>query len=321
MSTFWKVISIITICLIALPIIARFGYCWGWWLQANPWAYYWWLCGCGAKTEQNLYGDNVEVIVSACRDPDETALSPDGRYLIVGKHLQRESYLFDLGTGEEQPWPYPFGRLGDTEFWTNRLVKVPSPNQQKFRLVDVTDSTFLNFNILHMATIDGERVVDVQTMNALQHAERVIIFEALFTGVLLFDAEPKQKTANNYVLFFNKSGDKELIEAILSETNINYEKRRLQCFWTSTSCTSYDGCFVATDRTIFTAGDRIKVTEQPYTSLEWKARRLVGWVHDNNGVYLQLNPNSYIIEGGYVLPNLFRLPRPIVKLKVPDEYR
>lgn len=49
---------------------------------------------------------------------------------------------------------------------------------------------------------------------------------------------------------------------------------------------------------------------------------LIGWAHDDSGVYLQFNPASYIIDGGgFVFANYYRLPQPIVELKVPEEYQ
>ncbi len=143
--------------------------------------------------------------------------------------------------------------------------------------------------------------------------------DGLIEVVLALDPNPKQNPGKNYVLSYPEDSQKQL-EALLSANGIDYQILKL-CSWAESSCTSHNGRLVATNRAIFSADGQLLTQVQGNPSFNWGIM-LIGWAHDDSGVYLQYNPASYIIDGGgFVFPNLYRLPQPIVKLKVPEEHQ
>ena len=102
----WKFIwgSIIGLLVVVLFFI---GYCQGWWVQNNLLVQRLLLCQCPAATEAALYPAQVEIVVSACRDPGARLL-PGGRLLYVREQRPRtNAYLLNLQTGEQLPFTPP----------------------------------------------------------------------------------------------------------------------------------------------------------------------------------------------------------------------
>lgn len=135
--------------------------------------------------------------------------------------------------------------------------------------------------------------------------------------VLSLDSNPKQNQANNYALFYQED-EQEQLQAMLAENGIEYRTIKL-CSAYEGICPSHNGRFVATSRQIWTADKQLLTAIQGDPSFNWGAI-LVGWAHNDSGVYLLFNPDSYVIRGGFAFPSTYRLPQPIVKLKVPAEY-
>jgi len=304
------IFAIIIVTIFVSPHLIQFGYCQGWWLKSNPWAYYWWLCDCNPEFEESLYPENVDVVVSACYDPQRATLSPNGRYMIFGSGSGK-SYLLDLVTGDKKTWPRHAGwqppMMG---FRTNTLVFVSE--FRNWKLVDVTDGS--NIDLIELeAPGDKSSSIPEETLQALQKADRVLVFG---NTALVLNAHPKQYPHKNYVIF----SAKEHLQTILSENGIDYE-RVVSC-WNGSSCLSHNDRLRATSTKISTVDGQLLTehTKVPSYRDGVPGRIMLGWAHDDSGVYLQFNPSSYIIEGGFVSPYLYHLPQPIIKLKVPEEY-
>lgn len=314
-----KAIGLIIILIIVLPYVSRFGYCRGWWLKSSPWAYYWWACNCSPEFEQSLYPNNIEIVVSACSDPWEATLSFDGRYMIVGLGLAAKSTLLDFVTGQKREWLYRSPSPTDVEFWTDRLVRVLDFNQKKNLLIDVTDVSIINLTTFTATQKDQQLVIPSEAIQVFKKADNVVVREGLTDLVLALDPNPKQNPGKNYALFYPEDSQKQL-EVLLSANGIDYQILKL-CSQAESSCTSHNGRLVATNRAIFSSEGQLLTQIQGNPSFNWGIM-LIGWAHDDSGVYLRFNPASYIIDGGgFVFPNLYRLPQPIIKLKVPEEYR
>lgn len=310
----WKITGIIVLIVISSPFIAKFGYCQGWWLTSNPWAYYWWLCDCSPEFEQSLYPDNIEVVVSACYDQQSAALSPNGRYMIFSSGIGK-SYLLDLVTGDKKSWPHDAAweppMMG---FRTNTLVLVSE--FRTWKLVDVTDGSIIDLIELEVIPGDKSSPIPEQTLQALEKADRVLAFG---NTALALSAHPKQNPNKNFAVFYPKW---EHFDTILSENDIDY--KYIESCWNQLSCLSHDDRFKATQTTISTADGQLlaEFTSNPSFRDGLPGIIILGWAHNDSGVYLQFDPHSYIIDGdGFVTPATYPLPQPIVKLKVPEEYR
>jgi hypothetical protein len=297
-----KALGLIIILIIILPYVAKFGYCRGWWLKPTPWAYYWWLCDCGPDFEQSLYPDNIEIVVSACSDPKAATLSPDGRYMIIGVRLAAKSYLLDFVTGEKRGWLYRSPSPTDVEFWTDRFVQVVDSNQKRILLLDVTDESVINLITFDTTQKGNQLIIPSEAIQVFEKADNVVVREGLTDVVLALDSDPKQNPGKNYALFYPEDSQKQL-EALLSANGIDYQILKL-CSWAESSCTSHNGRLVATNKAIFSAEGQLLTQVQGNPSFNWGIM-LIGWAHDDSGVYLRFNPASYIIDGGgFVFPNL-----------------
>lgn len=325
--------------LVAIPFLVWLGFCQGWWLQQNLWAHYWWQCQCGPEFEQSLYPDNVEIIVSACRDPRSAVISPDGRYMVVklrDTSEEPEFILLDLVNGQEKPFPYlpAYARADEMGFWTDTLFLAQEENSylkikdetnrlvqeydNDFKLVDVTNDKILNLTVLKDFS---------EALEAFQGADRVLVRLgdsgwSTEPAALALAVDPTDKFAENYVLTYPKRRTfPESQLKFFSENNINYEISD-PC-WVPASrekeCVSHNSYFVVKYDEICTIGG------QPITSLIKKYRPLstgvygIGWSHNDDGFYMRLG-RRYIIESGWITPAYFPIPQPIVKLKVPEDY-
>jgi len=123
--------------------------------------------------------------------------------------------------------------------------------------------------------------------------------------------------ARNYALAYPED-EQEQLQALLSANGIEYQIVKL-CSRYESTCPSHDGRFVATNWEIWTPEKKLLAAIPDSTSFN-QGTNLVGWAHDDSGVYLQLNPDSFIVEGGFITVPKYRLPQPIIKLKVPAEY-
>lgn len=326
-------IWIAIIIILSLYMTLFTGFCRGWWWLDNIWAHYWWRCACGAEFEQNLYPEDVTVIVSSCREVTQSWLSPDGRYLAVQDNRGRQ--LIDFVTNQERAWPHPLEGYG-THFWTETLYLIGA--NKEWQLLDVTDNQFLNLQAFEVITIRGEESdMPAAALAPFRQADQVYVSRS-GTMALALAAEPKQAEAMNYVLLFNRTngvvGPYDIVNQLFEKYEITYTQLTGACNPVMRNgveiCLSPDGRFVTTAGVngIATRDGRGITGRVKGEGLFIYSSGLIGWAHDNSGLYAGIG-HEYIsgepggmFNLGLSLSPKIKLPdMAIIKIELPEEYR
>jgi len=310
-----------------VPAINRYGFCRNWWLHDTLWAHFYWQCTCGPEFEQSLFQDDVEIVVSACRSPQEVSMSTNGQYMIVTllEDDQNISYVTELTTGQERPWPYINFTSQSTldGFWTENLFLLSLGTQGTIKLIDVTDLTELSLTVSTAPTLETSFELEIpeEMLQAMKESNRVIVHRTE-PAILILADDPKRPSAKNYLLQYqNHPLLKENMNELLTENEIAFQTltrggSNIESFYT---LISYNGLFYDSTGGIYTSGGK-KVTEIGEVTGPGYQPITIGWAPDNSGVYYHLLYDyGWLAGGGLLSKNL--VPGPIIKLNVPQAYR
>ena len=240
--------------------------------------------------------------------------------MIVSLGPELRNYLLNIVTGNKDRWFHRVERseFSESGFWTDRLVLIrrkDTETSKTWKLVDVVDESVIDLENLK-TTRSGKNLefLDVapDVLQTFQKADLVLVLDKHFLA-LAFNLQ--NELEKNYALSYPQS-HREQLYPIFSENRIEFKK--LTSCWNAISCVSHNARFSATQTTISTK-DGVQLTELDTNPSFRSGIIMLGWAYDDSGIYLQFNPASYIVEGGFVTPAGFRLPQPIVKLKVPKE--
>lgn len=280
------------------------------------------LCG-GAWMWQSLSchippaDSNVEVVVSACRDPYLYSISPDGKYLAYGS--EGKSWLRNLITDEEQSLSIG-GELWLSDRWL--LQETNTANTRQFWIFDVSDESQTPLQWVQEISgttrrNDGVLVFSSDVITWFRQANTVFYApESHLNIAVALSQDFKNHPEANYVLATprsHQSGDEQAILTFLTENAISYvEVKSRYRYYPPDPLPSHNGRFIATGTRITTLeGKPVVQTEELYGTIH-------GWAYDDSGVYYQLPRLS---DGSILMP-LFRVGKaqPILKLKIPEAY-
>ena len=326
---FW--LGCFTILLVS-PFLLYYGYCWGLWGRNSLLLQYLFQCNCPASTEEARYPKDVDVVVSACRYAD-SALSPSGRFLYVeeGDFEFFPAYILDLQTNEKV-----LSAIGEGS---------------NYFLTD--DLLFLSLEYGHDGYQGGDYILDrttgkqypIQYFTSLRkdalYANGQLNLEIL--AIELRDAQ-NVYLIDNKIIVALKSDFQTSPESsfYIDRTTLpGYEPNRAEQFLQLSEINyhvisgpfqeealSPNGRFIARADGIYLAGSGERIVEAypdrgllgSYIGKYFSLPR--GWTSDSSSVIYSrfqdpclFEPPSY--DGGGCW---WRVPQPLRKLKVPEEY-
>ena len=293
MTKYGRIILVALILGIGLPIV---------WLEAYTWQH------CVFPPS----GSNVEVVVSACKNPTIKMISPDGRYLpySVVTANGHESWVLDTVTGEQQL---------DTScgnWWLNNTLKLGGITQTLnysggFTVCDINDGTKVSIE-----WSEGISEITDPVVKRFQNAQQVYYISINRWAVALgpdFKTHPEQAyvLAERYGYDPTNSVLKFLKDNQISYHEVSYPNE-------GSKLVSHNGRFVTKlfgeDGFYTLDGTKIGPLYDNFIREYPGCCTTYGWAHDDSGIYAQ----AYIQSGG-MFPN--PTPRqPILKLNLPPEY-
>lgn len=297
--------------LLGLPILAYYGYCWGWWGRQSLLLQYLFQCNCPPASEEARYPEQVDVIIPAC-SYDFSRLSPSGRFLYVREESQEltSAYLLDLETKERiEVTAQPF-----SSFLTDDLWFVGS-GLQAYVIDRVTGVQYpiQRFEYSHPdAVINGKTNLPLLAESLRQADQVFLVGTSTDTAVALvskFQTSPEQNfTADRFdIPDFN-------MERFLQENNIAYQ----------IVLPDFLDEAVSPNRKLIARSDGIYLIETGRKIVEGYSLSVRGWTYDGRGVIYSHALGRCLIRITFPFADdpmcFFRVPQPLLKLKVPEEY-
>jgi hypothetical protein len=311
--------------LLGLPLL-YYGYCWGLWGRYSLLLQYLFQCSCPPASEEARYPEQVDVIISACRQ-SYVELSPSGRVLQVYEEKSEvaSTYLLDLQSMQRIDAP----NQSFSSFLTDDLGFVESGLEDY--IVDRKTGirypirTFRNWR--EDAYVNGEPNLEL-LISALQQAEQVFFTQSNDTVVILmsnFSTSPEQNFTfdRSDILGWNSNR----VEQFLQENNIVYQTILVNY---PHDVVSPNGRLIARDDGIYLNDTNQKIVDgysfsrfyRPYSGKYLLVR---GWTYDGTGViYSQFSVGPCLIESNFLFGDdtgcFYEVPQPVLLLKVPEEY-
>jgi hypothetical protein len=306
---------------LGLPLILYYGYCWGRWGQQSLLFQYLFQCSCPVNSEESRYPEHVDVIVPACRHAS-SILSPSGRLLYVEEEWAGiiSSYILDLQTAEKTP----FTLSEESDYFLNDELIFHSFYGDNEYIVDIKTGRqypVQRFSRLHSdAYINGEFNLTLLA-EELRRAKDVFLIDNDLIVALGSDSDPSPAT--NFVTgWFDILGTaQDLLEKFLQENEITYYQV-LDLF--PGEVISPNGKFIARNDGIYLLETNQKIVEGYSASGRIRAYSgkyfsLRGWAYDSGGALYSAGLTPCILEFDYPAC-LIRVPQPLLKLNVPEEY-
>lgn len=297
--------------LVSLVIWALYwSWCWGWWGRENRWLQYFFQCQCPMASEEARYPDNINVLFSACENPGFRGESPSGRYIRVV--LRGHNYLYDQKLDVLVNDNLP----GLAYFLTDDLVMLieatTDPEVYRYILYDRGNNQELLLNVIPM---DRKHAFDAAQLDHFRQTQQIYVVGDAAAGLAISLAgDPFQHPDANYVLgrvIANSTSIAEITD-ILQSNGITYKS-------VARSHISHSGTYQYEGDDIFLLPDK-----QLIAWLFDPDDRFYGqtWGYEDQGVIYESPQGVYLI-GRPDRPlglTLFRVPQPLLLLKVPVEY-
>lgn len=262
---------------------------------------------------------NIEVVVSACRNPHLYSVSPSGRYLVYG--AQGEGFrLRDLASESEEILSTS-GRLWLSDQWL--FQEEDRGNKRRFFVFDVTDKTRTPLQVANdlsgmIVRSDNEQLTfNQEVLERFKNSEYVYFAsESRFNIAIALGSDFKDNPDSSLVLILpaiRYGWDETAIADFLNKNSISYvELKSVYYAYSDEPLPSHNRKFLAEGTRIITSdGANLVQTQEHYGTIN-------GWAYDDSGVYFQL-PG---VRGGPILMPLFSTGKaePILKLNVPQGY-
>ena len=300
--------------LLALPFLLYFGYCWGLWGRSSLLLQHYFQCKCPSASEKTRYPKEAEILFSAC-GYHNVDLSPSGQFLLVREdNSGNVTHLLDLETMKKTPAQSVSSFLTDRVAFIEYGLEDALINFSTGKQYPIRTFRYVKPNAYTNGKLNRQMLVD-----ALQQADEIYLTESYGTVIVLMSEFPMSMEEN---FTFDKSDlpgvDSDEVEQIFILNNIKYKalpKSYLK------EVVSPNERFIARDDGIYLAKTNQKI-------IQGVPRLYVrGWVSDGSGAIY----TSYFFEPCLLrlaIPIVgddswceIRVPQPVIKLKVPEEYR
>ncbi len=304
------------------------GYCWGVWGRNSLLLQFLFQCGCPLSSNEFRYPERVDVIIPACQKDNIVRLSPSGRLLFVGKDelMSNDNYILNLETGEKK-YILNLSR-GSIHFLNDEIafhtfygvdeyvLDLKTMNQyalQKFR--DINSDAYFN----------GKVNLDVLAQSLRDDKEVFLIGDNI---VVALDTSTHISRNNFFIRYLDVSGNSpNRLEEFLLVYNISftyipdYPEFLPQIL-------SFNNKFIAKSDGIYLSNTNQKI-EDGYPDIDRisynpKYFSFYGWIYDNTGAIYTTEFGLCLISYWSVYSDgsscLIKVPQPVLKLKVPQEY-
>lgn len=290
--------------ILALPFLLKYGYCWGWWGRHSLLLQHYFQCQCPAASEEARYAEEVDVIVSACRE-SYVALSPSGRLLYVRE--KDFNYLLDLQTSRRTDvsnQPY-------STFLTDDVGFIEYP---KSYIVDLTTGKQYPIQQFRYSRPDAQVNGDTDLLLLVEHlqqAEQVFFIDDTDTVVALasdFRSNLKQNFIANRFDLTDFS-----MEEFLQLNNITYRSITIRY---PHEVLSPNGRLIARDNGIYLVETNQMIVKAPVSFVR-------GWTSDGRGVIYAVSDRCLFqlaLPMGDDSWCEIEVPQPVLLLNVPEEY-
>ena len=273
-------------------------------------------CNCPPASEEARYPEEVDVIVPACRYIS-SIISPSGRLLYV--HEDNDgfglNYLLDLQTHEKIKFTLPDG---SNYFLTDNLVFLSLDYGGGDHILDLsTEKQFPIQSFTHLypnAYSYGKLDPDL-LFRALLQVERVFLIDAPYHPVIALSSDFQTRPEHSFT--FDASSlsvdDMNLLEQFFRQNNITYYHIAATF---PHEAVSPNGRLIARDDGIFLVETNQIIAKAPPSLVR-------GWTSDSRGVIYSSGGLCLIRSGLPFSDDVgceVRVPQPVLKLKVPEEY-
>jgi hypothetical protein len=265
------------------------------------------------KSDKDL-PPNTELLISACVDPQVRGV-PGGEVLFVHEVRTGLTYLLDLRTGEKKL--IPDDRMsGGGIFLTSDLVLRYAPAYPHSIPYILDATTGKQYELVDITPWGESGGIKSEYDLYFQSAEKVFLHHdrseviALprgfmtisMIGVYLYMPSQDARTGQTLEMYLDRLG--------VEYQSIDYSLENVEV-------PSPTGKYIATGYGIFLAGSDTSLLPDAYNSYpnRWVPGNFISWYYDDSGVvYTQ---GEYYYYNG-LLSSRFRIPRPILKLKLPS---
>ncbi len=269
-------------------------------------------CSCPLSSNEFRYPDRVDVLIPACHS-NKISLAPSGNFLFIS--TKDKNYTLDLRTGKTTYLPIsssksshflemPFYFLTDTlvlhSYYGVDEYIFDVINGEKYQIRKISNLNFDNLiQSLHSAKsvflIDGDKVVAL--MQDTSNSFTFDIFNISDNSFLQTEKETEDFLRENQVYYIP------LYSYLKSPNEI----------------ISFNNKFIARDDGIYSGVSNKKIIEAYDNSFS-----IYGWLYNDTGVIYAKPFGSCLIRYWFPLMDgsncLIRVPQPVLKLKVPQEY-
>lgn len=256
------------------------------------------------------FDSQVEVVVSACRDPILQSVSPDGNYITY--KADKKLRLLNLITGEETLLNAE-GELWLSENWL--LQEGYVDGESVFWLFDITTKTRVPLHSVSdipdmVSRSDKERLLlNPRLLTLFQQANEVYFGSEKGTSIAILSLSGNlNNEEDTYILAPSRmfSGDSQVIAGFIEESAIPYKNL------------TYKNFIHFEDKVRFVVDGTTIMNQRGEIVVKGKERTIsYGWSHDGRGIYFQPYRTSSF-AGFLILPSSWQ--EPILKLKIPESY-
>lgn len=299
--------------IIGLYALAYYSYCFGLWGKGSLLFQDLFQCGCPGSSEEWRYPNEVDIVVSACRNR-EVILSPSGRLLYVQQdRMSLEStYLLNLETGEKTAFVLP---KGSNYLLTDDLVFHSFYGNDQY-ILDITtgmkypiqDATHVAPNISSISDVEPNLLLE-----ALSQVDQIFLVDDVFQPVIALSSDFRTHSENSFA--FNSldfpPGEIDSVRHFLQQNNIVYQDVPAGF---AKEARSPDGRFIAREDGIYLIKTNQLIVKAHISGLR-------GWADDGRGVIYASSSCLFLFSlPGLDMTCLKSVHQPVILLKVPEEY-
>ncbi len=271
------------------------------------------------KSDKDL-PPNTELLISACVDPQVRGV-PGGELLFVHEARTGLTYLLDLRTGEKKPVPDDPLLLERGVFLNSEWVWLEgygnSPTTPGYRPSFILDLiTGKRYELVDITTWGEGGGPKSEYDSYFQSAEKVFLHHKR-NRVIALPRGFMTTSTTGVILYMSGQDAKpgQILEMYLEGLGLEYQV--IDYSLENVGVSSPLGKYVATGYGIFLTGSDTSLLPDAYNSYpnRWVPGNFISWYYDESGVvYTQ---GEYYYYNG-LLSSRFRIPRPILKLNLPE---